>query len=217
MAKGWSNEELLAAVEAYRQMAEKQQAGVGYSKKQVYEELSAQFDRTPKAFEYRMQNISAVFDELGLPWIPGLKPAVNVGTAMKATLIQLIQGKTPEDEVVPSGLEDSRNWEKALAAVEQLGGSASRKQVEAWILARDSKYNIKNLADLYMMSVNSRARTGYTPNEKPRRTDQGNRYDRLFKGNGPAKVPTTFSPNRYQVQKYQSSPIGNCHVPQSVG
>lgn len=131
MAKGWSNEELLASVEAYRQMAEKQQAGVGYSKKQVYEELAAQFDRTPKAFEYRMQNISAVFDELGLPWIPGLKPAVNVGTAMKATLIQLIQGKTPEDDAQPGGLEDSRNWEKALAAVEQLGGSASRKQVEA--------------------------------------------------------------------------------------
>ncbi|QJI19791.1 MULTISPECIES: HNH endonuclease [unclassified Pseudomonas] len=180
MAKGWSNEELLASVEAYRQMAEKQQAGVGYSKKQVYEELAAQFDRTPKAFEYRMQNISAVFDELGLPWIPGLKPAVNVGTAMKATLIQLIQGKTPEDDAQPGGLEDSRNWEKALAAVEQLGGSASRKQVEAWILAREPEFNTNNLTDLYMMSVNARARGGYTQNKKPRRTDQGNRYDRLF-------------------------------------
>lgn len=181
MAKGWSNEELLAAVEAYRQMAEKQEASVGYSKKQVYEELASRFERTPKAFEYRMQNISAVFDELGLPWIPGLKPAVNVGTAMKATLIQFIQGKTPEDDEWPEGLEDSSNWEKAFAAVEQLGGSASRKQVEAWILARNPTYNSKNLADLYMMSVNSRARTGYSPNEKPRRTDQGNRYDRLFK------------------------------------
>ena len=181
MAKGWSNEELLASVEAYRQMAEKQEAKVGYSKKQVYEELAARFDRTPKAFEYRMQNISAVLDELDLPWIPGLKPAVNVGTAMKATLIQLIQGNTPDDESVPDGLEDNRTWEKALAAVEELGGSASRKQVEAWILKRDPGYNTKNLADLYMMSVNSPARTGYSQNEKPRRTDQGNRYDRLFK------------------------------------
>lgn len=64
MAKGWSNEELLASVEAYRRMAEKQEAGVSYSKKQVYEELAARYGRSAKAFEYRMQNISAVLDEL---------------------------------------------------------------------------------------------------------------------------------------------------------
>lgn len=94
--KDWSNEELLASVEAYRQMAEKQGAGLSYSKKQVYEELAARFDRTANAFEYRMHNISAVLNELGLPWIPGLKPTMNVGTNMKVRLIQLIQGKTSE-------------------------------------------------------------------------------------------------------------------------
>lgn len=206
MAKGWSNEELLASVEAYRQMAEKQEAGVGYSKKQVYEELASRFDRTPKAFEYRMQNISAVFDELGLPWIPGLKPAVNVGTAMKATLIQLIQGNTPEDDSVPDGLEDSRNWEKALAAVDELGGSASRKEVETWILARDPEYNTENLTDLYMMSVNARARTGYSQNEKPRRTDQGNRYDRLFNvGRGTFEVYDTVRHGVWEIYPDASS------------
>jgi hypothetical protein len=181
MAKGWSNEELLASVEAYLRMAEKQEAGVSYSKKQVYQELAVRFDRTTKAFEYRMQNISAMLDELDLPWIPGLKPAVNVGTDMKARLIQLIQGKAPEKGTGIGNLEDRRTWEKALAAVTQLGGIASRKQVEDWILARDPGYNTKNLADLYMMAVNSPARTGYSQNEKPRRTDQGNHYDRLFK------------------------------------
>ncbi|PMZ70544.1 HNH endonuclease [Pseudomonas sp. FW305-70] len=181
MAKGWSNEELLASFEAYRRMAVKQAAGVSYSKKQVYEELAARFDRTTKAFEYRMQNISAVLNELDMPWIPGLKPAVNVGTDMKVRLIQLIQGKTPEKDTEVGNLEDSRTWEKALAAVTQLGDTASRKQVQDWILARDPGYNTKNLADLYMMAVNSPARTGYSQNEKPRRTDQGSRYDRLFK------------------------------------
>lgn len=181
MAKGWSNEELLASVEAYRRMAEKQKAGSSYTKKQVYEELAARFERTTKAFEYRMQNISAVLNELDLPWIPGLKPAVNVGTDMKARLIKLIQDKTPESDTVVGSLADKRNWEKSLAAVTQLGGTVSRKQVEDWILSRDSGYNIENLADLYMMAVNSPARTGYSQNKKPRRTDQGNRYDRLFK------------------------------------
>jgi len=181
MAKGWSNEELLASVEAYRGMAEKEEAGVSYSKKQVYEDLAARFDRSTKAFEYRMQNISAVLNELDLTWIPGLKPAVNVGTDMKARLIRLIQGETPEEDTGAENLEDSRTWEKALTAVTQLGGTASRKQVEDWILAHDPGYNTKNATDLYMMAVNSPARTGYTQNEKPRRTDQGNRYDRLFK------------------------------------
>jgi len=41
MTKGWSNEEPLAAVEAYRRMAEKQESGVSFSKKQVYEDLAA--------------------------------------------------------------------------------------------------------------------------------------------------------------------------------
>ncbi|WP_017903179.1 HNH endonuclease [Pseudomonas asplenii] len=181
MAKGWSNEELLASLEAYRLMAQKQESGISYSKKQVYEELAARFDRTAKAFEYRMQNISAVFDELGLPWIPGLKPAVNVGSDMKIRLVQLIQGKTPGEGAQAGNVEDSTNWEKALAAVIQLGGIAGRNQIEEWIRAREPGYNANSLSDLYMMSVNARARTGYQQNKKPRRTDQGNRYDRLFK------------------------------------
>ncbi|MEA5671335.1 HNH endonuclease [Pseudomonas sp. MH2] len=181
MAQGWSTEELAASVEAYQQMAEKHEAGISYSKTKVYEELSDRFGRTKKAFEYRMQNISAVLNELNLPWIPGLKPAVNVGTDIKAILMQLIQGKSPHPITLADNLGDRLNWEKCLAAVIQLGGTASKKQVEEWILARDPDYNTKNLADLYMMSVNSPARTGYSQNEKPRRTDQGNRYDRLFK------------------------------------
>lgn len=181
MAQGWSTEELAASVEAYQQMAEKHEAGISYSKTKVYEELSGRFGRTKKAFEYRMQNISAVLNELDLPWIPGLKPAVNVGTDIKAILMQLIQGKSPHAITIADHLGDRLNWEKCLDAVTQLGGTASKKQVEQWILARDPDYNTKNLADLYMMSVNSPARTGYSQNEKPRRTDQGNRYDRLFK------------------------------------
>jgi len=106
------------------------------------------FDRSTKAFEYRMQNISAVRNELDLAWIPSLKPAVNVGTDMKARMIRLIQGETPEEDTGANKLEDSRTWEKALTTVTQLGGTASRKQVEDWILTRDPGYNTKSLADL---------------------------------------------------------------------
>jgi hypothetical protein len=181
MVEGWSNDELLASVEAYRRMVEKQQAGIKYTKKQVYQELATRFGRTPKAFEYRMQNISAVLNELDLPWMPGLKPAVHIGADIKERLIQIIQGKNPEKNTESSYLEENLEWEKALAAVTQLGGSASRKQIKNWIIAQDAGYNTQNLADLYMMAVNAPARTGYSQNKTPRRTDQGNRYDKLFK------------------------------------
>lgn len=96
--------------------------------------------------------------------------------------------------------EDLRTWEKALGAVVELGGKASRKDVEDWILTRDPGYNTNNLADLYMLSVNSPARTGYTQNEKPRRTDQGNRYDRLFKvGKGAFEVYDPFQHGIWEI------------------
>jgi len=125
MGKFWGNEELLASVEAYRWMAKQQEDGIGFTKKQVYQELAARFGRTAKAFEYRMQNISAVLDELNLPWIPGLKPAKNVGTDMKAKLIQYVQDTEFMSANAIDDLEGRLEWEKALAAVTQLGGNAS--------------------------------------------------------------------------------------------
>lgn len=141
MVKGWSNEELIASVEAYRRLAQQRETEFGQTKKQVYEELAIRFGRTAKAFEYRMQNISAVLDELNLPWIPGLKPAKNVGSAMKAKLIQYVQDTEFMNATAIDDLEGRLEWEKVLAAVTQLGGNASRRQVEDWIRSRDPGYN----------------------------------------------------------------------------
>ena len=79
MAENWSDDELAAAVEAYKEMYGLETAGKPYSKLDFYRALAKRFGRTEKAFEYRMQNISAVLRELGRSWIPGLKPAGNVG------------------------------------------------------------------------------------------------------------------------------------------
>src|SRR4051812_6689668 len=91
MAEEWSDAELAAAVDAYNEMARRNAASLPYSKKEVYRDLAERFGRTEKAFEYRMQNISAVLSELGRPWIPGLKPASNVGTNVKPRIIALLQ------------------------------------------------------------------------------------------------------------------------------
>ena len=52
---------------------------------------------TSQAFEYRMQNISYVMTLIGRDWLPGLKPAKNVGAKVASEIEELIgalQGTT---------------------------------------------------------------------------------------------------------------------------
>lgn len=94
MSEGWSDEELEAACHAYMKMAQFEAARRPYSKRDIYRTLASRFGRTEKAFEYRMQNISAVLDELGKEWIPGLKPAGNVGANVKPRIISIFEAET---------------------------------------------------------------------------------------------------------------------------
>jgi len=86
----WSDEELRAAVRVYLDMLKKSQRGEAFSKTQYYLELSQQFERSPKAFEYRMQNISYVLSLAGREWLNGLKPAKNVGGGVAAEIEKII-------------------------------------------------------------------------------------------------------------------------------
>ncbi|WP_155641278.1 HNH endonuclease signature motif containing protein [Burkholderia cepacia] len=90
MAQNWSDDELAAAVEAYANMATLEAEQRPYSKRQINRDLASRFGRTDKAFEYRMQNISAVLQEAGRQWISGLKPAGNVGANVKPRIMSLL-------------------------------------------------------------------------------------------------------------------------------
>jgi hypothetical protein len=87
---GWTEDELAAAVEAYRGMEERLASGSDIGKAKVYRELATRFGRSVKAWEYRMQNISHVLDQAGEPWLPGLRPAANVGTKVELQLAKLL-------------------------------------------------------------------------------------------------------------------------------
>jgi len=96
MSEGWARDELRASVEAYLEMQRKFRAGEKFTKKRCYEDLASRFSRTDKAFEYRMQNISYVMTLIGRDWLPGLKPARNVGAKVASEieeLIGLLEGK----------------------------------------------------------------------------------------------------------------------------
>jgi 5-methylcytosine-specific restriction protein A len=96
MSDGWARDELRASVEAYLEMQRKFRVGEKFTKKRYYEDLASRFSRTDKAFEYRMQNISYVMTLIGRDWLPGLKPARNVGAMVASEieeLIGLLEGK----------------------------------------------------------------------------------------------------------------------------
>lgn len=87
---GWTQDELEAAVRAYFSMWNDIKAGRKVAKNAVYVDLAERFGRTAGAFEYRMQNISYVLTLMGRDWLPGLKPAKNVGANMAASIEAII-------------------------------------------------------------------------------------------------------------------------------
>ncbi|MGY4253400.1 hypothetical protein ACVI1L_000468 [Bradyrhizobium sp. USDA 4516] len=108
----WSNEELKVCVLAYWKLITAEARGERVSKTELRNEALKQglASRSESAYEFRMQNISAVLDELGLKRATGYAPMRNVG-GVKATLIELIN----EQWVRSNDLETPTENEEALA------------------------------------------------------------------------------------------------------
>src|SRR6266436_4003478 len=77
----WQHDELDAIIEDYFAMLAADLAGQPYVKARHSAALMARIGRTHRSVEFKHQNISAVLDELGLPWIPGYKPKRNYQNA----------------------------------------------------------------------------------------------------------------------------------------
>lgn len=190
-------------------MAAKDAAGESYNKSKVYRDLATQFGRKPGAFSRRMQNISALYEELGLRWISGLKPADHVGgDTVKPKLLELIQ-KSHIGTVAKNRFKhgDKRTWELLLDALTALDGSAGRLQIRDWLRTHYPTYNENNLVDLEMLSVNSESRTSYSQNSKPRKTNSNSVYDTLYKvGNGTSARFERYSPEVHGVWEIYPDP-----------
>ncbi|HVB99105.1 MAG TPA: DUF3883 domain-containing protein [Candidatus Dormibacteraeota bacterium] len=78
----WQHDELDAIVEDYFAMLAADLAGQPYIKSQHSAALMARIGRTHRSVEFKHQNISAVLDELGLPWIQGYRPKRNYQNAI---------------------------------------------------------------------------------------------------------------------------------------
>ena len=80
--KPWQDDELDAIIADYFSMLAAEQAGESYVKSRHSTALMERIGRTHRSVEFKHQNISAVLEELGLPWIPGYIPKPNYQNAI---------------------------------------------------------------------------------------------------------------------------------------
>lgn len=139
---GWTQEELAAAVAAYRWMEQRVAQGHGINKAQVYRELSERHGRSLKSWEYRMQNISYVLQQLGQPRLDGLRPAANVGPAITGVLTRLLQTTgelarlSPLSDATQKELEEEERLAEAAHAFSPSNAEDQRRRVVASIVRR---------------------------------------------------------------------------------
>ena len=77
IGKPWNDDELDAIVADYFSMLRAELSRQQYVKSHHSAVLMQQIGRTHRSVEFKHQNISAVLEEMGLPWIIGYKPKRN--------------------------------------------------------------------------------------------------------------------------------------------
>ncbi len=74
----WTDDEARAAIAAYFEMLDQTRLGVSFVKRRRLEALMAQTrGRSRQSCEFKLRNISAVMDEMGLAYLKGYVPADN--------------------------------------------------------------------------------------------------------------------------------------------
>jgi hypothetical protein len=98
----WQDDELDAIVADYFDMLTAEISGRRYVKNQHCKALMAQIGRTHRSIEFKHQNISAVLDELGMPWIPGYIPKRNYQKAIFAAIDRYLTRRPDILTIVPT-------------------------------------------------------------------------------------------------------------------
>ncbi len=97
----WQDDELDAIVADYFAMLSSDLSGRPYVKSRHSAALMAQIGRTHRSVEFKHQNISAVLDELGMPWIPGYIPKRNYQNAIFGAIDRYLSQHREVLEFVP--------------------------------------------------------------------------------------------------------------------
>jgi len=112
-AGDWTQAELRAIVADYFVMLESELASRAYSKTEHRNALRQTVHRSPGSIERKHQNISAVLQTLGLPWIYGYKPLPNFQKA----LVDVIEAQLGGDVARLEGTTTATPSDIDLAAI----------------------------------------------------------------------------------------------------
>jgi 5-methylcytosine-specific restriction enzyme A len=117
---GWSDAELEACVIAYRQLWLAQQSSQAINKSALRRSLLENVlrGRSATAYERRLQNISAVMDELGLSYVQGYLPLRNIGS-VKPRLISLINRHWAREAQLEAPSANAQDLETRVASARQ--------------------------------------------------------------------------------------------------
>lgn len=98
----WNDDELDAIVADYFAMLNADLARRPYVKSHHSAALMQEIGRTHRSVEFKHQNISAVLEELGMPWIPGYKPKRNYQAAIFGAIDRYLSARgIPTYEQLP--------------------------------------------------------------------------------------------------------------------
>lgn len=84
----WTADEVAVLVGSYFLMLAEERAGRDYNKSEYRRGVIAAIGRKPGSIERKLQNVSAVLDEIGVPWIQGYKPLPHYQDALVAVVEQ---------------------------------------------------------------------------------------------------------------------------------
>lgn len=92
IGQDWTPEEVELTVKDYFEMLRHESLGETYSKAEHNEQLRTKLTtRSKSSIELKHQNISAVLDQLGLPYIRGYKPRSNLQELLRKTVLEYVE------------------------------------------------------------------------------------------------------------------------------
>jgi len=107
IGKVWQDDELDAIVADYFEMLQAELSGQKYRKAAHSTALMERIGRTHRSVEFKHQNISAVLDELGMPWIAGYIPKRNYQNAIFGAIDRYLSRFPALMTFVPAGRQDA--------------------------------------------------------------------------------------------------------------
>lgn len=120
MAEDWTQQENTHALTTYLTMMHREAAGEKVVKAHEYRRLHEEnANRSAKAYEFKMQNISAVLALNDLPYISGLTPADAYQNLLEEMLLERLENDPAERAMVLAyGKGLLRQWTQPVAAAQ---------------------------------------------------------------------------------------------------